>query len=620
MGTRTVEIHCPKCNQTGAHRSNCQDVNRLPVVCIVLDGGFIESVKLNNGLDFSNKAPRTAKLTFITTECRGFSVGRTLIQGEHSHVWQTYPEAFENTLFQGPLQNSTGVGASVNQSPAGFSGLSTIPGRTPTQWAFGGGQVPGSHEDLDLSVASQAELLTSSLTRSTASNALVQNIPRFDGNPKNFQHWIRKVKAARKYQDDTIFVDQIKQKLGSEPTEYISGQGADITTVDGLLDCLRQQYDLLADPSYSHNAFINLVQGKRELSEYHSDFANLLPAVEATLDSTNPFVSTSYIRGLDDERQREDLNMLIATNRAQGKPTTVKMLMDRTTLKYRVKAISKHKSEEPVHGGPAPVQVAAAQVNHTATSTADDTLVQQATNVALQPPIQQVNSAAPRYNNPNSRFQNNSHSGGGRQQGFRFNRNPGGGQHDRFCPIHKVRSHSLDQCKLRDATQCPYCQVDIQLGTLAAHIPRCQGRRCANCGRLGHTDRWCKYDRQGNYVGVPQQFQDATTAGSRAPRLQGRGGGDADLPYHIPQQQRANPPVVTRPRHQVTNQNQQVASSRGAHPSSTTGHHTPNTRRSRSPRNRPRSPLHSAHGQGRQDNAPQGHQHGAGRGGHASRH
>jgi len=612
MGVRTIDIHCPKCDQHGAHLPSCANLSRFPVVCIIQDDGHIESFLLHNGLDFANKAPKTSKMTVHTTEIRGFAVGRALLSVNGTHVWQTYPDAFEKTLFQGPQQTSTDATHVERPSPGAFSNLSSIRATPTHPWPFlGMGQVPGGPDvDLDASIATHARMMTSSLSLSNASANLVDSIPQFDGNHRNYREWIRKVKGARKYQDDSIFVDQIKQKLGAEATEYIAGQGSDITTVDALLECLDQQYDLFADPSYAYNAFINLVQDGRELAEYHSDFANLLPAVEANLQSTNPFISTNYIRGLDDLLLRENLNMLIATNRANDKPTTVKMLIDRSTLRNRVKSISKHKTEEPEKGGPAAVRIANARVSEQSTNTGQESSTPQAPPDNTPQVIEQVQHAAPRYqNNPPSfnnkppRYQNQQAPKFKPQQPFRFNSNSGGGQHDRYCPIHKVGSHGLAQCKIRDATQCPYCNIDLQPGTLASHVPGCTGRRCNNCGRLGHTDPWCKYDRSGNYVGVPQQFQTTALPRQRANVVQGqgRGGGDADSARPHPQRQGGHHSAPrsqqVQQRVQSTANNQQQYQNRGDQVN--------RPARSRSPINRPRSPPQHARGQGNQHHAQQ---------------
>ena len=124
MAASTIEVYCPKCEQTGRHQANCQDLKRLPVASVVRHDGFIETIRMHNGLEISNTAPADTKMNFLTKQARGFSVGRTLVDLGHAHVWQTYPTAFEETLFQDP-QNSTarsGAAPSPAASPPSATG------------------------------------------------------------------------------------------------------------------------------------------------------------------------------------------------------------------------------------------------------------------------------------------------------------------------------------------------------------------------------------------------------------------------------------------------------------------------------------------------------------------
>ncbi len=60
-----------------------------------------------------------------------------------------------------------------------------------------------------------------------------------------------------------------------------------------------------------------------------------------------------------------------------------------------------------------------------------------------------------------------------------------------FCKIHKARTHSTEQCWLKDKEECICCEEKIKKGEMVDHIDKCKAPRCHSCNWLGHKLREC---------------------------------------------------------------------------------------------------------------------------------
>lgn len=511
--TTKVEIHCRVCDNDAGHTVECPDKQNFPVSCVVrTTDEFIISVSMSDGTLFTNEERSVSRYWFSSQRLNTFSVGRQLKELSESYEWQKYTSTFEESLLQGGPVGLLHSTAKWHRDGTLNNTLSSISSHaTPIQGS-------GSQQVLDMDIlanmtTANASALTESLTKSTASNSLVGSIPIFNGDEKNFPTWLRKVEAARKYQTDDIYLDQVRQKLGTEPTEFIQGFGIKVDTVDGLLDELKKRYDLLSNPSYSFNAFRNCVQAGRGVDEYHTEFATYIRAIGETLDTANMYVCTGYILGLDETSLRESLNFKMAKNTENNKETTLRSLMQHTTTKARVKIISSHSRVEErdnnnLGGQKTPVMIAKATITQPETS-------------------KQLGDSGMHVSPPSS-HPPTFHSVMVGEQDTRFG-TPRSGKSS-YCPIHEASTHDIEQCKMRYSTECKYCGTSVTPGQLQHHVPKCTGRRCNNCGRLGHIAKFCKFDAAGNFIGknqgVPRDSQLQARQQSRY--QQQRGGGDAE--------------------------------------------------------------------------------------------
>ena len=511
MACITIPIRCPTCVQDAKHAPDCGDCRDFPTKCSISEGGLIDTVTFANNSKFTNETPLLPK-SYKNARLRAFHMGRCLIEHVDHYAWQKFGDVFEQTILQAaptPTDSSMprqlAAAASAEISPIRQSGVRT------SLWARDDVQVQGGQPApppgfLNVSALDTTELFTVSLTRSSASSSLVAGIPVFDRNSVNFSTWFEKVTAARKYLDEGIFLDQIRQKLGSDPTQFIKGLGSNVDTVDGLLKELQKEYDLLANPCYAHHKFSSVAQNGRDITAYHTEFATLIRAMDMGLHSSDMFIKASYIKGLDDLKMRVRLNR---TNDKNPTGTTLKSLMDETSLEARVQGYSKVERDSTATAAVARVHVA-----HAATGTSS-------------PPTTYTDIRTPMYL-PHDPVQVYAAQSGQPRRGP---------AEKGWCTIHEVVTHNIQNCRSKDQTECKWCKTRFAPGGYASHVPQCTAPRCNCCGRLGHKWRHCKdnkdkqnYDRrggqgqgQGQGQGPPPANPGRTPANpGRAPATPGR--------------------------------------------------------------------------------------------------
>lgn len=66
----------------------------------------------------------------------------------------------------------------------------------------------------------------------------------------------------------------------------------------------------------------------------------------------------------------------------------------------------------------------------------------------------------------------------------------------KYCPIHEVTSHSYEECRSKNYTNCQYCKAEFKKGEYVEHLfNHCSGPRCFKCGRRGHMSNKCNSSR-----------------------------------------------------------------------------------------------------------------------------
>jgi len=490
-----VELDCDLCHRTGTHADTCSDKDLFPLIANIRDE-IIASVQTHNG-DVLHNEIMPENLTFRNRFLTKFTLARRMrTNDDNTFAWVKLPDYMESSILQ-IASTTLGGGPGLHHGPIPISTIGENERSEGTPISHVSGNVPGYHCNNTFMNQSSKAFTDSMLTAQTATT-LVTSIPIFNGNPLNYPAWKRKVEAARPFQDEPMYLVLVKQKLGTEPTDFIEGLGSSIDTLDGLLKELGRQYDLLANPTYAHHQFQLMRQAGKELAEYHTQFSTSLKAIGRDLSTSDMFIKTHYVGGLDKEGLRLKLNR----KNDQNSSVKLKELMEIATTEVRLEKFSKM-AEASV------AAVAQANVATQSNQTAFETVTPVShglpvSTVQFTPPVSSMlpNPMVAMVNPPNP----------GPPVPTPTNTNGD------YCPIHESNKHPLRTCRRKDDTKCMWCNAEFAAGTYAAHMPQCRGRRCYNCKRLGHVTRNCTINK-------PRQDQGGRFRNNRGGFRGGRGGG-----------------------------------------------------------------------------------------------
>ena len=282
--------------------------------------------------------------------------------------------------------------------------------------------------------------ISNTLNQRLLDSQIVSSVPSFDGDKAQFRDWRTKVESVQPMFAEATLKTVIRTKLGAKPNEYLKTlPGVERLTVTEMIQALAKQYDPVGDSMSAAVAFQNLHQGMTPIIEHHAHIISLLNIMGKTTSSTEQLLLSQYINSLKDYSLRKRL----FAKRSQGK--TLADLME----------IAQEDS--------ANTRLA----NYMATDQGDDA----AGIVAVVGP---------------RRYEGRTPT---RPQNQKANENA----EDVFCPIHRTKSHSLDECRAKYWNNCPYCQLVVQKGTLAKHREgdECPGLICFKCREPGHRSGRC---------------------------------------------------------------------------------------------------------------------------------
>ena len=226
-----------------------------------------------------------------------FTMGQVLFAVEGSiHEWQSFPDTFEADFFQAECDRPAGL--RVTTPVALFSEVhsqhSDVP--TPAQPMVSFADPPGA--------TSEAASIALTLANMTYAQTLIQAIPTFDGNSRNYYNWETKVKQAETYQPNrALFLVLVKQKLGPDPTIFVEMIGHQADRLSTLLASLRERFYKYTDEAFAHKELDDVVQGECTIGEYNTEFTKCLQAggKEIMTIATDQFQVTHYIKGFKDQ-------------------------------------------------------------------------------------------------------------------------------------------------------------------------------------------------------------------------------------------------------------------------------------------------------------------------------
>jgi hypothetical protein len=310
---------------------------------------------------------------------------------------------------------------------------------------------------------------------SHATTTLVNDIPKFDAQPRNFASWREKVESARPAFEEELFVKLVKQKLGVEATLFISGLGSRVDTVDGLMFELAQEYDEYSKPLFAHANLMRLQQGNKSLTTHHAELYQILRGMRETKDTKSQLVIAGYINSLTDERLR--LKLLRRVSDYADK-SSLEDLINIVNKESRCLSLSK-----PLLS---PIAVNSASASQEGVCAASA-------------------QGGARAGYGYRRYDSN---GGKKSAPSREEGKP-------WCTIHEAITHNTADCRMKTNTFCRFCRSNLHPQTMEEHIANCTGGRCHECKRRGHVARYCRDNAAGEQSGDRRESrQDSSSTDS----------------------------------------------------------------------------------------------------------
>jgi hypothetical protein len=417
--TQRVRVRCTTCDINGDHAADCPDFDVFPVsVKIRVSDDAILSAKTSHAVYFNREAENEAAVQFSSPSLPGFSQGRSLykVGGIDEARWQRFPPDFERSMMS-PQAASTPI-----------RGL-------PARLDF--------NETMEAMNVSNAQ----SMIDSHATATLIVEIPKFDGQARNYGVWRDKLSLIRDTVPPALFLKVVKQKLGTIAASFVTSLGARADSADTLLVELGKQFDEYSHPMYAHQQFSSFKQGGRELTAHHAEIYQLLRGMNMDLSTTDQLLKSGYIASLSNDKIKTKLlRIVVKTN----DKSTLEHLMNTACEEERIYRMGRTTA---VVGSAESVLVAAA-------------------------------GGGAHHQKRDFRSTNSGGSGSG---------HPANTDSNKWCTIHEVSTHDISECKVRENTQCKYCGVKFDIGQYAEHIKSsCQGKRCHQCNKLGHVEKFCR--------------------------------------------------------------------------------------------------------------------------------
>ena len=523
-------VACPKCRAVGRHQSTCEQASLLPTYAIIENDQILQV--LLDSETYNNESDETG-LVFRSSRLPSFRFGRALVNGDLGFTWHLLPPEAERLLNPrdtNDIDTNRPFGTSAqddfNQGFVSHRSRDRVrypsrEGRTSRRsnsddrrngrrshsedremeprnqarresigFRFGDGlgtflntpsHTPVFPTDASMSAEERNErqllqMRHDAKQQATVAKVLMTDIPEFDGDKENFLTWIEKVEAARPYQDPVLFRKIVIQKLGTVPTDYVRGLGERAQTLDGLLNALNREYNILANRSFTTTKLLKTAQGSRTFAEYNTAYSKYLMALGKGNNTYDPMIIAKYCDGVRDIHVKRRLYGLIRKNDEKGVVTTLDDLM---RVSKRMEEIDDQIEEE----------------------AKNKRGIEEEQDEEIPIKMARVGAARKTFKNPTQGHGACEASTSDNPPASTPNKTPKGNNNkDSYCPIHETAGHDFADCRMKDSNYCKYCKQSITPGSYVQHLTKpgeCKAKRCHNCNKRGHLKKDCRV-RNGN--------------------------------------------------------------------------------------------------------------------------
>jgi hypothetical protein len=286
-----------------------------------------------------------------------------------------------------------------------------------------------------------------------ATSALIKDVPKFDGNPKNFGVWLDKLTSVRETVSEDLFLKTIAQKLGTAPSMFVKTIGTRAETAEGLLLELSRQYDDYSKPMFSFHKFNSFSQGTSSIADHHAELYHLLRGMETNVTSKDNMLKSGYIHSLSAEYMQHKLLKKTSAKIEKTRPCTLQDLMEIVIDDDRLNTLGKHDC----------ATVGSARLE------------------------EECSVLAGHQSKRDLAHGRQETHGRGAREGDNL-----------WCPIHQCKGHDISTCHCRDNEQCYHCKTTLVKGTYAAHMKVCAAPTCEICKKKGHQAESCRLANKGN--------------------------------------------------------------------------------------------------------------------------
>lgn len=442
------QVFCEKCRGCGEHDLNCSDRWAIPLIVNTDGRGKILSVKTEGGNVI--KGQPADVFTFVCPELAAFAAGRSLRRTPDRMIFWFQPEAAKNEeVVPCAALNSSHHEPIAHSTPTRPSRPCLTPIQASTSAAPPTGDFTIGNSSID--PRSFSQMLADSQRRSSLTMKLVGSIPEFHGEARNFDPWKQKVLLAAEKCSPEEVLPFVRMCLKGKAEQH--GIGPECSTLSGLLQSLQNSFDDLDTPIAAEVAFRGLIQGAQDITSHHNEVQRILRAMCETTKTKDSSIHTSYIQSLADA----SLRLKLLARKLRDKNMTLGDLMKLAVDSARVKNLDRIASR---------ASNTTRSVASASFSNVDNVSVNAA--VPQRPPQQSSQQGPPPKR---SRFSHDE---------------------NKWCEIHRSKTHDTAGCRSNQLPHCPWCKTSIPVGSLLRHKAVCSAPKCDKCQRFGHMARNCK--------------------------------------------------------------------------------------------------------------------------------